>query len=100
LLKGLETVDQLQANSGCGMALNVSETPEKQHRMKLLHFALRLAKINKQTKNYSDMCVETLPHLPKVICNERLNTFWMNLHQFKVYDVLFITLASSMHLIE
>jgi len=54
-LEYLETVDQLQAKSGCGMALNVSETPEKQQKMEVLHFTLRLAKINKQMKNYSDI---------------------------------------------
>jgi hypothetical protein len=100
LLKGLEAVGQLHANSGCGIAINESETPEKQQKMKVLHFALGLAKINKQTKNYSDMFVQTLPPLPKVICNEHFNTFWMNLHQFKVYDVLFTTLASSVHVTE
>jgi hypothetical protein len=69
LLEGLETVDQLQANSSCGIALNESEAPEKRQRMKVLHFMLRLAKINKETKNYSDMFVQTIPPLPKVICN-------------------------------
>jgi hypothetical protein len=100
LLEGLETVDQLQANSSCGRALNESEAPEKWQKVEVLHFVLRLAKINRETKNYSDMFVQTIPPLPKVICNEHLNTFWMNLYQFEVSDVLFITLASSVHVIE
>jgi len=43
--------DQLRANTGCGIALNVSETPEKRQRMKVSRFAIRLAKINRRKVN-------------------------------------------------
>jgi len=43
--------DQSRANTGYGIALNVSGTPEKRQKMKVLRFAIRLAKINRRKVN-------------------------------------------------